>query len=90
MWIIGYNNHSYVPNYCSFYPLVAADDYYVYPSPLLVVLYTPGNGDRFEVQAVYYDDIHYSTVNDLLQAYNDGNVRDFTPNDFKLYSDRYE
>ena len=60
----------------------------MYPVPLILVLYTPGNGDTYYLRSVYYDGVEYSTIDDLVQAYNDGNVREMTPNSHLKYANR--
>lgn len=65
------------------------DDYYLFPIPLTLVLYTPGNGDTYNLRAVYYDDVKYDTIAALVEAYNAGNVDSrFTPNQHRPYSKR--
>ena len=58
--------------------------------PLSLVLYTPGNGDTFKIKNVYYDNIEYNTIQELLDAYNNGAVRDIKPEDDKGYDKTYE
>ena len=54
-------------------------DYYVWPVPLTAVIYTPGNGDTFAIKEILYDGIGYSSVQDVVDAYATGNIRDIKP-----------
>ena len=57
--------------------------------PLSLVLYTPGNGDTYVVKSVYYDNIEYNTIQELLDAYNGGTVRDIKAEDDDGYDGRF-
>ena len=64
------------------------EGYYIYPIPLVIVFSTPANSDTYEIRALFYEEVRYSTVNALVEAYNNGNIRDHTPNLHKQSLDR--
>lgn len=64
------------------------EGYYIYPIPLVIVFSTPANSDTYEIRALFYEEVKYSTVNALVEAYNNGNIRDHTPNLHKQSLDR--
>ena len=65
------------------------EGYYLHPIPLVIVFSTPGNGDTYVIRALFYEEVRYSTVNELVEAYNNGNIRNHTPNLHKQSLDRF-
>ena len=68
--------------------ILGQDDNYVWAHYLSLVLYTPGNGDTYKIKSLHYDNIEYNTTQHLLDAYNNGTVRDIKPEDDDGYEKR--
>lgn len=51
-------------------------------------MYTPDNGDEYNVRDVYYADVRYNSIDELVNVYNGGNVTEYTPFSHKKYADR--
>ncbi|XP_067929902.1 putative amine oxidase [copper-containing] [Watersipora subatra] len=53
-------------------------DYYLWPIPMTVIVYTPGNGNNFVLRKVIFDNVEYDSIDALVEAYDSGNLRDFS------------